>query len=224
VLELGCGMGRFTRFLRNREYVLATDNDHHQLAMLRRSLELFDNIECRPIDWQDPDAESLRAGQFDTILCLDALERIEQDEHAMATFADLLTPGGRLVLHVPAVSRVYGESDRAMGHFRRYDRDELASRLAAHGFTVEQAAYVNVPGLALWYLNSRLLRRRAASALAMRLANAGVPWLRLEARCKPRVGLSLIVAARKTADVTGRGTRPFVVGDPQHGLDPQPKR
>jgi hypothetical protein len=108
--------------------------------------------------------------------------------------------------------RLYGEIDRAVGHFRRYERDELTAKLTAHGFEPVEAMYFNVPGALGWYLNSVMLRRRAVPALQARLANWIVPWLGLEQRWKPRCGMALIAVGRKVRQVNEVAT-PFVIPD-----------
>lgn len=42
---------------------------------------------------------------FDLVTCIDILEHIENDEHAIASIYNSLAPGGTLVLHVPAKYR-----------------------------------------------------------------------------------------------------------------------
>jgi glycosyltransferase involved in cell wall biosynthesis len=202
VLEIGCGVGNFTRFLRNRDRVVATDNNAHYLAAVRRSLDHFDNVDVRHVDWEDPNLDGLCAERFDTILCLNVLEHIQNDEAALGTFAALLQPRGRLVLQVPAMKWLHGEIDRNIGHVRRYERDELAARLRAHGFDIEELTYFNLPGLVAWYVNSVLLQRRTVPGLQARGANLLVPWLRLEQRFRLRHGMALIAVARKTGAAT----------------------
>lgn len=200
VLEVGCGVGSFTRFLRHRERVVATDNNEQYLTLVRNGFERFDNVEVRAVDWAAPELDGLGPGRFDTVLCLNVLEHIENDDNTLAAFASLLEPGGRLILQVPALHKLYGETDRAIGHFRRYERDELTMKLRGHGFEIEEASYFNVPGILAWYVNSVLLGRRTVPALQVRLADFLVPWLSIEQRWNPRRGMALIAVARLTAN------------------------
>jgi glycosyltransferase involved in cell wall biosynthesis len=73
VLEIGSGVGSFTRFLWHRAVVVATDNNDQYLQMMHNTFDRFDNIEVRRIDWERPDLEQLKARHFDTILCLNVL-------------------------------------------------------------------------------------------------------------------------------------------------------
>jgi SAM-dependent methyltransferase len=175
--------------------VVATDHDAQHLEQLRARFRQHHNIRVQDVDWNQPNLDGLRAERFDTVLCLNALEHLERDDEALAAFATLLAPGGRVVVQVPAMHNLYGEIDRAIGHVRRYQRDELTAKLERHGFAVEQARYVNLPGLLIWYLNSRLLRRHSVPAVQARMAGALVPWL--EERVSPRWGMTLLAVGRK---------------------------
>ena len=212
VLEVGCGVGNFTHYLRQREYVLATDNNDEYLAMLRTSTEHLDNVEVRDIDWEHADFDALRAHDFDTIVCLNVLEHIDDDDGALAAFAAILRPGGRLVLQVPAMQSIYGEIDRAIGHYRRYERGALMRQLEGSGFDVVETRYFNVPGVVGWYLNSKLLGRRSVPGVQARLANFLVPLLRLEQHLSPDFGMALIAIGQKT-DAASSERGAFVLPD-----------
>ena len=133
------------------------------------------------------------------MLCLNVLEHIEDDAAALRRMRDVLTPGGRAVLIVPASNSLYGEIDRGIGHYRRYDRSEIVQRMEQAGFTVEDASPFNVIGALGWYINSRLLRRTAVPGVQARLYDKLVPLFRLEEPFKPSIGLSILVVGRRPA-------------------------
>lgn len=202
VLEVGCGVGNFTHYLRQRDYVLATDNNEQYLEMLRGAVEHLDHIEVENIDWENADFEALRAHHFDTVLCLNVLEHIDDDRGALAAFAAILPHEGRLVLQVPAMQSIYGEIDRAIGHFRRYESAPLRRLLEEAGFEVEDLRYFNVPGILGWYINAVLLGRSTVPGLQARLVNWLVPILRLEQKLSPPVGMALIAVGRKKDSIS----------------------
>jgi hypothetical protein len=148
------------------------------------------------------------AGEFDTILCLNVLEHIADDDQALRTFGELLSDQGRLILWVPAMPQLYGEIDQAIGHHRRYEREALAAKLHAAGFAVEHAFYFNIPGVLGWYLNAVLLKRRSVPGLQARLANLLVPWLTLEEYLRLPIGMSLIAVGRRVASAAGADDAP----------------
>ena len=85
--------------------------------------------------------------QFDTVICLNVLEHVDDDRSALAAIRRLLAPAGRLVLLVPALPALYGTIDRALGHHRRYTRTGLAGLLQATGYTLTHIEYFNLAGV-----------------------------------------------------------------------------
>jgi SAM-dependent methyltransferase len=75
------------------------------------------------------------AGVFDVV------EHIDEDVAFMRSVQRLLRPGGRFYGTVPAFQALWSGDDVHAGHFRRHDREGIASRLRAAGFEVEFAAY-----------------------------------------------------------------------------------
>lgn len=59
---------------------------------------------------------------FDTILYIDVLEHIEDDRRELDLAYRRLKPGGHLAVLCPAHGFLYSPFDRAIGHFRRYDK------------------------------------------------------------------------------------------------------
>ena len=110
---------------------------------------------------------------------------------------DSLAPGGKLALLVPAHRFLYGEFDRALGHFRRYERRELADKLEKTGFAVREMKFFSLAATLPWLINGRLLKRDYIPAGQANLANLLVPLLKLERLIGPPFGLSLIAIAQK---------------------------
>jgi SAM-dependent methyltransferase len=80
-------------------------------------------------------------GVFDVVAAFDVVEHAQQDERAMAELVRVLSPGGRLLLSVPAYQWAWSDHDERAGHYRRYTRKRL-SRLVEHaGLEVERATY-----------------------------------------------------------------------------------
>lgn len=137
---------------------------------------------------------------WDALLAINVLEHIEHDETELAAWASLLRERrGRVGIFVPARPELYAPIDRDFGHFRRYTRPELRSKLVRAGFTIERLCYFNVAGYFAWGLNFRLLARRNFDAPAVRAFDRLIfPWVHaLESRvCRPPFGQSLLAIAR----------------------------
>ena len=198
VLEVGSGTGNITRFLCSggRE-VTATD----VVTAYRGELErLFgDNPKVRvekfDLTLEAPDA--FVADPFDSVVCLNVLEHIDDDLFALTQMHNSLAPGGKLALLVPAHRFLYGAFDRAVGHFRRYERRELAGKLEKAGFVVREMKFFSLAATLPWLINGRLLKRDYIPAGQANLANLLVPLLKLERLIGPPCGLSLIAIAEK---------------------------
>ena len=135
----------------------------------------------------------------DSIIAVNVLEHVEKDADFLRAAHATLVPGGTLLLLVPAVPLIFGSLDRAFEHFRRYTRSGLRARLLDAGFEVRSLYYLNMLGVAAWFVSGRLLRRSTLGRRQVRFYDRWViPVLRaIETRFVPPVGQSLLAVAWK---------------------------
>src|SRR6516225_9986487 len=114
VLEVGAGTGLLTRFLSTRERVLATDLDPEYVDLLRRTFADTPNVEIQPLDLARLAENNVPRHHFDTVVCSNVLEHIEDDGASLDALREVLVPGGRVILIVPALRALYGSIDRAI--------------------------------------------------------------------------------------------------------------
>lgn len=127
VLEVGAGIGSATWALCDGEVDrwVALEPDPVLAERLRegaaaRGKTLVETI-CGTID-------AVPAGEtFSAVLYIDVLEHIADDGAELHKACNRLEPGGHLIVLVPAHPFLFSEFDRAIGHFRRYDRAGLRS-------------------------------------------------------------------------------------------------
>jgi len=137
------------------------------------------------------------AGQFDTALCLNVLENVEDPRLTIASMRKALKPGGKFLVLVPQHPALYASIDRSLGHRRRFSQAELRSLLEQEGFRVEAVRQLNKIGMPAWWLYGKVLGRKYISKLTLKLFDKTVwIWRRVD-RLLPWKGLSLIVVARK---------------------------
>jgi glycosyltransferase involved in cell wall biosynthesis len=203
VLEIGAGIGTLTRYMAGRELVVATDINARYLRILANTFERHTRVEVQPLDLADFDPATLAHHRLDTVVCVNVLEHIEDDRLTLRRVREALVPGGRLVLLVPAHQWLYGAIDRAIDHFRRYERPELVARMEEAGFRVEHTSFFNRIGILGWYANSVLMRRTRVPGFQVRLQNMLVPLLRAESRLRLPFGMSLIAVGRKPGPGAG---------------------
>jgi glycosyltransferase involved in cell wall biosynthesis len=211
VLEVGAGTGTMTRFLYGRELIVATDRETPYLDRLKNAFRRRPGIVVERFDPEDPEPSGLDRYQFDTVVCVNILEQMVDDEAALRRMHDVLVPGGTIIVYVPAGKSLFGPLDRGVGHQRRYDRLELSQKLIRAGFLVRETAFQNQAGRAGWWLNSSVFRRKELPLAQSRLFDILVPLLRALEPSHPSSGLSLLAVGRKPAE--GAGQPPSITAE-----------
>jgi SAM-dependent methyltransferase len=82
-------------------------------------------------DLKFPDASFDLTGMFEV------LEHVQDDEGLLKELARITRPGGHLALTVPLGMKHYCSFDRYMGHVRRFEPDELRSKVERAGYVLE---------------------------------------------------------------------------------------
>ncbi len=82
---------------------------------------------------------------FNTIFMFEVLEHIQDDKNAVKTIKHKLKPEGYFILSVPAHKNDFGPSDEYVGHFRRYDKNDIINLLREHSFDVLRVWSYGVP-------------------------------------------------------------------------------
>jgi len=201
VVEVGCGIGNFTAMLRDRELVVAVDREEACVGALRERFPDRGNLRALTCEVPSREFRDLACFRPDSVVCVNVLEHIEDDRAALRDMAQVLAPGGVIVLLVPAFDALYGPIDRNLGHYRRYRRGSIPRLADAAGLEVRKLHYVNAAGFLGWWVNAHLLRREAQSdgqiAMFDRLV---VPFLSaIESAVKPPFGQSLLAVLRRPA-------------------------
>lgn len=199
LLEVGSGIGNMTGYYADRDLLVCVDLLAESLAMVREKLGERANLRTIQGDvCAEQTIAQLRAYQFDTTVMLNVLEHIRDDARALAAIKQVLVPGGRLVLLVPALRPLYGSLDQELSHYRRYEALELETLLHGSGYAIERMYYMNMAGILGWFVNSRLLRSKILPRRQLALFNVLAPLFeRLEGWFPPPIGQSLIAIARK---------------------------
>jgi SAM-dependent methyltransferase len=199
ILEVGSGIGNMSeQFLeKNPELLVATDMDPYYCARLAERFAGRPEVVIDQLAMPDIAA----AGRFvhhrlDTVIATNVVEHVEDDLGTVETMRSLLAPGGRAIILVPALSVLYGEMDRELGHFRRYSRAGLAGLMRRAGLSVERVMWFNRVGVFGWWYNGRVRRARRIPLDQLRTFDRLVPMLRLERFLPLPFGQSLIAIGR----------------------------
>jgi len=91
--------------------------------------------------------------EFDVICLFDVLEHLADDVEALVKINEVLKPNGTIIVTVPAHRRFWSSYDKASGHFRRYETEELTRKFEESGYRVIYAtAYMAVIVPFVWFV------------------------------------------------------------------------
>jgi SAM-dependent methyltransferase len=167
VLEIGCGLGGFGARLADRYRYVGLEPDARSAAVAAARLAAT----AGSAEVRNGDLAALTVDEtFDFVCAFEVLEHIEDDTAAVESWRDRISPGGSLMLSVPAWRHRFAAADSMVGHFRRYDPADLSALLVKAGFVdVNVLRYGAPAGFALEALRNALGRR-----LRSRLTNDSI--------------------------------------------------
>jgi len=197
VLEIGSGGGRVTVKLIPRKSYVATDVNPLHLHIMNH---LKDDKPYLSVDYLDLNdmGEFMQAHDpFDTIICLDVLEHLDDDRQAIQNLEALISSEGRAIILVPNQPSFFGSLDRALGHRRRYSKDSLKRLAESAGLKVDKFLFFNRASSLPWWINGKLLRRKSFGGFQLFMLNFMTPLLKRIDRYLPMPALSLIAILRK---------------------------
>lgn len=127
VLEVGAGLGSNMKVLINKKAIeryVCIEPDKKLSAQIKNP-QPSKSLEVHTCLLKDLDPKE----KFDSILYIDVIEHIEDAESEVALATQYLKPGGHLIILVPAYNFLFNEFDKAIGHFRRYNKSMLRNSI-----------------------------------------------------------------------------------------------
>ena len=129
ILEIGAGQGAVGVMLARRYAYTGLEPDPTSFATARSRFE-----QARVREMVNTDLAGLGADTaFDLVCAFEVLEHIDDDVGAATEWLARIRPGGWLLVSVPAGRHRFAAADRKAGHYRRYDRDDIAEVFASAG-------------------------------------------------------------------------------------------
>jgi glycosyltransferase involved in cell wall biosynthesis len=198
VLEIGAGIGNLSgRLMGKRLLYTAAEKDPLHLHALRNRFLRTPNVVVQRIDPEAPEAFAGLENTFDTVLCANVLEYLDDAGAVVGRMRTALKPRGVMVALVPQGPGLYGSLDGSLGHKRRYSATDIRRLLENSGFSVETAVSFNKAGTPPWWIYSRLAGRRRIGKLVLKVFDKTVWLWRLLDPLMPWPGLTLIAVARR---------------------------
>ena len=197
VAEVGAGTGKFSALLRPHiDTLSAYAPSENMLPALRQRFS--DDNGVTPINGFFGVESATLAKHFDAVMYVNVLEHIEDDRAELGYVMRALTPGGPLLIFVPALSFLFSKLDEQVGHFRRYHKRPLTELGTSAGFEVNSGRYFDLVGVLPWYIAFTLMGRAGSGGSVAAYDRIGVPLTRtIERLVNPPFGKNLILVARK---------------------------
>ena len=112
---------------------------------------------------------------YDFIVFFEVLEHIHDDKKALEKLFQLLKPDGYLLLSVPAKKKLWDRSDEAVGHIRRYEKNELMTLLYKTGFKIIRFSSYGFPFLnIIKIIRRQFVKSHSSSSTAENTKKSGI--------------------------------------------------
>jgi SAM-dependent methyltransferase len=198
IVEAGAGIGTFTEYLLARRpgaRVTVIEPAENNFPHLER--RFAGNAAVTPVRGYLDDTFTPAAA--DSVVAVNVMEHVPDDAAFLRAATRALVPGGHVLLFVPALPALFGSLDRAFEHYRRYTRSGIERSLVHNGFEIEKLDYLNLLGVAAWFVSGRVLHRTTLGRKQVRFYDRWViPVLRrIESVIPIPIGQSLLVIGRK---------------------------
>lgn len=204
ILEIGSGIGNISKYLlENNEGLTALSDLRENYCTIlrqrfanRKNLKGIFQIDLSTEDFAGKYTQLLN--QFDTVIALNVIEHINNDQLAIKNCNQLLKKNGRLIILVPAYKSLYNSLDKELGHFRRYTSRKLRDLLINQGMKMVAAKYFNGAGIFGWWVSGSIFKNKIISDKQLAIYNNLVPAFRLADKLIFNImGLSVIAVAEK---------------------------
>ncbi|MGB3005757.1 MAG: class I SAM-dependent methyltransferase [Chitinophagaceae bacterium] len=169
VLEVGAGIGGTTLLLNKGKadswLLIEPDETMRQVLQQKINDKLLPS-NCKAIHGTLNSLD--KNDKFDCIIYIDVLEHIQNDADEIKIATDYLAQGGHLIILSPAFQFLFSPFDKAIGHYRRYNRKTL-SAIQPASFTRKKVTYLDSIGFFASLLNKILLRQSYPSKRQVQL-------------------------------------------------------
>jgi glycosyltransferase involved in cell wall biosynthesis len=198
VIEIGAGLGNLTgRLMGKKLRYVAGEQDGLYLHALHNRFLRTPSVKVCELNPEVSSSYTPWAGQFDSALCVNVLENVDDPKQVLGSLAACIKPGGNLVVLAPQGPSLFGSVDKGLGLKRRFAEADLRKLLEDLGLKIESRRQINKIGAPAWWFASRVLQREKISRPGLKLWDKTVWLQRLIDPLLPWRGLSLVIVARK---------------------------
>jgi SAM-dependent methyltransferase len=205
LVEVGAGLGSFSELILKRHdcdtlsLVEPSESMYQRLVAFANQVDTSTRVEVFHGMFTAVASEIVARQTPDSIIYINVLEHVEDDEGELKAVCQSLSSDGRVLIFVPALARLYGKIDEQVGHLRRYSRTELAEKMQRAGFKIVRSGYFDLPGVLPWWIKYRLLKSTSMEPGSVKLYDRFViPTVRrIETLIPPPIGKNVIMIGQK---------------------------
>ena len=146
-LEVGAGQGGLTNLYKKFTKDITLIEPDKKLFQLLRKKFRKKNIKIK-----NQTIGKIRS-KYQTIIYFDVLEHIKSDLKEVKIASKKLKKNGNLIFNVPAHQLFYNEFDKAVGHFKRYNKKDFKDIEKKTDLKIEKLIYYDSIGLLFLILN-----------------------------------------------------------------------
>lgn len=197
VAEVGAGTGNFTQMLVDYTDKLTcfepSENMYPKLVETAGN-----NSKISTHQSYFGDAQNTHPKTYDSVIYVNVLEHIEDDTAELRIIRDALSADGHALIFVPALSWLFSNLDRQVGHFRRYHKKPLSELARDAGLEIVTIKYFDFAGILPWYVAFVLLGKSISGGNVSAYDRLVVPTMkRLEKIIEAPIGKNLLLVAKK---------------------------
>ena len=136
VVDFGAGIGTLSIIYREKyghEPICIEIDKTNTKLLKKKGLRVFDDISNIP-------------GSIDLVFSSNVLEHIKDDLGALKTIRNKLSDDAVLYLYLPAHIILKSRLDEVVGHYRRYNKKDISSKLKSSGFDIIKIHYADSLG------------------------------------------------------------------------------
>lgn len=197
VLEIGAGIGNISKKLIPRRSYYATDINPYYLQVINSFKINKPYLWVSYLDLNDISTFTSDRNVFDTVICLNVIEHLNDDEQALRNVANLLDNKGRAIVLVPQGRWLFGSQDKVLNHKRRYSEKKLKEVCDKAGLKIKKIIPFNRISTFPWLINGKIFRRRTFGRCQIFIMNLFTPIFRRIDKFLPWPSLSLIAILEK---------------------------
>jgi 2-polyprenyl-3-methyl-5-hydroxy-6-metoxy-1,4-benzoquinol methylase len=212
ILEVGAGYGRMAYLTRSITKVKSlTLIEPSPIFYSRLQKNFAEEPSVIVINDEIQTLVEKKQNHYDVVYLVHVLEHIDNDKDFVKCCLEVVKPGGKLIVAVPALPFLYSALDLEIGHFRRYNKSmmkELFKDLNVRMISLQYSDFLGVFGSLIVSKIGRMTYKNHSHEgtsrfveLARFYSKAIVPICSLiEKGLTPPIGLNLTLIAAKTID------------------------